>query len=66
MTPDFSSPEAQVLFKGIPEEYIVLSMEKVVQRFQFCNLEEPMTQSFYVMSIAKEAERLSRGESLSW
>lgn len=64
--PDSTQPEGVNLFGGLPEEYVAIAMEKVSQRFQFCDLEDPMVQSIYMMSVAREAQNLQKGEALPW
>jgi hypothetical protein len=62
------SPETnpQDLYEGVPPEFIVLAMEKVSQRFQFCDLENPVVQTIHQMSLIREAKNLMKGDSTAW
>ena len=63
---DFPDPKHEDLYAGIPPEVVVMAMEKVSQRFQFCDLENPIVQSIQQMSLIREAKSMMKGESTSW
>ncbi|MES2308421.1 MAG: hypothetical protein V4507_06130 [Verrucomicrobiota bacterium] len=64
--PDSSEIPSADQYEGIPPEFVVLAMEKVSQRFQFCDLNDPIVQTIQQMSLNREATNLMKGESLPW